>query len=272
MNLYTKEQATSIHTQTFAFIEVEESDHLLTITLNRARKKNALHPQMVNEIAYAFHYAHFEKNIWVVLVQAKGNVFCAGADLKAMLGLVEEHDSTIPLPKGDVLIAELFNKIYKPTIAKVTGDVYAGGFFFLAGSHIVVAQEDVQFGLPEVKRGLYPFQVMAALMKVMPARKVVDWCIRAYNLPLAEAKHYGLVSEIATAENIDAVVQKIVKELKQNSPTAIRHGLEAYDQIQPNALEHQYLYNMLMKTIQTKDGQEGLKAFREKRPPKWIGE
>lgn len=272
MNLYTKEQISSLHEENFAFLEVSEADHVLTITLDRADKKNALHPQMVNEIAYAFHYAHFMPNVWIVLIQAKGNIFCAGGDLKAMAGIITENDSTIPAPNEGVLIGELFNKIHKPTIAKITGDVYAGGFFFLAGSNIVVAQDNIKFGLPEVKRGLYPFQVMAALMKVMPARKVVDWCIRGYNLPVHEAERYGLVSEVTTTDKIDAVVMSIIDELKQNSPTAIRLGLASYDHIQPSAAEHQYLMNMLMKTIGSKDGQEGLRAFREKRKAVWTGE
>lgn len=272
MNLYTPEQVANLHQQTFAFLEVEEQDHVLTITLDRAHKKNALHPQMVNEIAYAFHYAHFEKNIWVVVLQAKGNVFCAGADLKAMMGIIEENDSTIPIPNVAVLIGELFNEIHKPTIAKVTGDVFAGGFFFLAGCNIVVAQENVKFGLPEVKRGLYPFQVMAALLKVMPAKKVVDWCIRGYNLLVEEAERYGLVSEVKKAVQMDEAVQSIVEELKQNSPSAIRLGLEAYNHIQPTSAEHKYLFEMLQKTIVTQDGQEGLMAFREKRKAIWKGE
>ena len=272
MNLYTKEQVANIHAQTFAYVEVVVADNVLTLTLDRANKKNALHPQMVNEIAYALQYAHFEKSIWMVVMQAKGNIFCAGADLKAMAGIIEPNNSTIPQPSGPILIGELFNKVYKPTIAKVTGDVYAGGFFFLAGCNIVVAQDNIKFGLPEVKRGIYPFQVMAALLKVMPARKVVDWCIRGYNLPVQEALRYGLVSEVTNAENMDAAIQKIVEELKQNSPSAIRYGLEAYDKIQPSAAEHQYLYDILQKTIKTKDGQEGLRAFREKRKANWTGE
>ena len=272
MNAYTKEQCFQIKDQHFAFLELEETDKVLTITLNRAAKKNALHPQMVNEIAYAMHYAHFQKDIWVIVVQAKGNVFCAGADLKAMAGIIEENDSSIPPPKDDILIGELFNKVFKPTIAKVTGDVYAGGFFFLAGSNIVLAHEGLKFGLPEVKRGLYPFQVMAALLKVMPARKVIDWCIRGYNLPVQEAAQYGLVTQMSTVQSIDDDTQNIIEELKQNSPRAISLGLEAFDKIQPAAAEHQYLYEMLMRAIATKDGQEGLRAFREKRPANWTGE
>ncbi len=272
MNHYTKAQTANIHNETFAFIEVNEKDHVLTITLDREKKKNALHPQMVNELAFAMQYAHHEARVWVVLIQAKGNVFCAGADLKAFMGILGEYDSSIPMPNGEVLVGELFNKIHKPTLAKITGDVYAGGFFFLAGSHIVVAQEDVKFGLPEVKRGLYPFQVMAALLRVMPARKVIDWCIRGYNLPVHEAEKYGLVSHVTSAEDIDNQVNNIIEELKQNSPSAVRMGLEAYDHIQPDAATHKYLMEMLQKTVSSKDGQEGLLAFREKRPAVWTGE
>ena len=271
MNIYTQDQVASIHNETFAYLIVEESDHVLTLTLNRELKKNALHPQMVNEIAFAFQYAHLTKTIWMIVVQAKGNVFCAGADLKAMAGIIEENNSSIPQPKGDILIGELFNQVHKPTIAKVTGDVYAGGFFFLAGSTIVLALDAIKFGLPEVKRGLYPFQVMQALLQVMPARKVIDWCIRGYNLPVEEAERFGLVTEVCTAENIDNRVTAITNELKKNSPSAIKYGLEAYQKIQPSAAEHKYLFDMLQKTITSADGIEGLKAFREKREAVWGG-
>ena len=272
MNLYSREQISSFQDQIFAFLEIKETDHTLFITLDRAAKKNALHPQMVNELAYAMQYAHYRKDVWALVISAKGNVFCAGADLKAMAGIIEPHHSTVPAPENEVLIGELFNKVYKPTIAKVTGDVYAGGFFFLAGCNIVVASDKVKFGLPEVKRGLYPFQVMSALLKVMPARKVVDWCIRGYNLPVEEALRFGLVSSVSRPDEIDSEVDAILRDLRQNSPSAIRLGLEAYDQIRPAAAQHQYLYEMLQKTIATKDGQEGLRAFREKRLPEWTGE
>lgn len=272
MNLYTIDQTREIHQHTFNFIGVEFAQHVLTITLNRAEKKNALHPQMVNEIAFAMQFAHFEKDVWVIVFQAKGNVFCAGADLKAFSGNTERHDSTIPAPAREVVIGELFAKVYTPTIAKVTGDVYAGGFFFLAGCNFVVAQDDITLGLPEVKRGLFPFQVMAALMRVMPPRKVMDWCIRGYNLPVTEAAEYGLVTRVATADEIDRITEEIIAELLNGSPTAIRNGLEAYDHIRPSSEEHQYLLNLLKQTLITKDGQEGLRAFREKRRPKWTGE
>jgi enoyl-CoA hydratase/carnithine racemase len=272
MNLFTEAQLNDFEQQHFAFLEVAVEDHVLFIILNREKRKNALHPQMVNEIAYAMNYAHRQKEVWMLVFQAKGNVFCAGADLKAMAGIVEPHESTIPKPQGEVLIGELFNQVHKPTLAKVTGDVYAGGFFFLAGCNIVLAQRGIRLALPEVKRGLFPFQVMAALLRVMPARKVLDWCIRGYDLAVEAGERFGLVTEVCEANELEERLAAILQELKQNSPTAIRMGLEAYAQIQPSAAEHKYLFDMLMKTIATKDGQEGLKAFREKRQPQWRGE
>jgi len=271
MILFKEFDQSTFHEQRFHFLLIAEADHVLTITLNRPRKKNALHPQMVNEIAYAFQYAHGNSDVWMLVIAAEGDVFCAGADLKAMAGMGEAHESSITMPEGAILMGELFRKVNKPVIAKVTGDVYAGGFLFLAGSHIVVAQDHVKFGLPEVKRGLYPMQVMASLLQVMPTRKVIDWCIRGYNLPVAEALRYGLVTEVVAADEMEAAIQRIVAELKQNSPTAIRNGLMAFDHIRPSGDEHEYLLEMLMQTISSKDGQEGLKAFREKRQPIWTG-
>jgi len=272
MQLFKNINSTEIHQQTFDFLLVKEADHVLTITLNRERKKNALHPQMANEIAYAMQYAHSNKDIWIVVIEAKGNVFCAGADLKAMAGFPEPHNSTVPEPEGEILMGELFNKVYKPTIAKITGDVYAGGFFFLAGASIVISQDNVKFGLPEVKRGLYPFQVMAALFQVMPERKVVDWCIRGYNLPVSEAEKYGLVTQVVKPDEVNQTVENIIQELKQNSPTAIRNGLRAYDKMLPKGETHKFLHDMLMETAKSIDGVEGLTAFREKRLPVWTGE
>jgi len=272
MNLYTKEQVDNIANEQFAYIIVSIKEHVLELTLNRAEKKNALHPQMVNEIAFAMHYAHFTKSIWLVVVSANGNVFCAGADLKALAGIIEENNSSIPKPIGAIMIGELFNKIHKPTIAKVSGNVFAGGFLILAGCNIVVAKNNIRLALPEVKRGLYPFQVMAALLKVMPDRKVIDWSIRGYDLPLKDALHYGLITELVNAEDIDSATTSIINIILENSPLAISKGLEAYHHIRPSVDEHSYLFQLFQQTILSKDGQEGLLAFREKRKPVWQGE
>lgn len=271
MKLYSKEQVASIFDENFAFIKVRLEDNVFTLRLNRASKKNALHPQMVIEIAYAMNYAHHEKRVWIVVIEAEGTVFCAGGDLKAMRGNAAEHDSSIPAPTGELLIGEIFNKVHKPVICKVEGNVYAGGFLFLAGSTYVVALDHLKFGLPEVKRGIFPFQVMASMLRVMPARKVLDWCIRGYSISVEQAQDWGLVTHITDEDNLEEMVEDLIAELKENSPSAIQLGMEAFDHILASESEHAYLLEMLMKTIMSKDGQEGLLAFREKRPPVWEG-
>jgi enoyl-CoA hydratase/carnithine racemase len=96
MDLYSKDQLTNALSETYAFLEVQQSGQVLTIRLNRAEKKNALHPHMVNELAFAMSYAKHEKSVWAVVLEAKGDVFCAGADLKAFMGGDTNFTSTIP--------------------------------------------------------------------------------------------------------------------------------------------------------------------------------
>lgn len=258
--------------QTYAFIKVKKVDHVMTLTLDRPEKKNAIHPHMVQEIAFALQFAKQSNDIRVIIMDAMGDVFCAGADLKAFMGMVGEFDSSIPQASAEVLLGELFNKVHKPIITKVEGAVKAGGFFFLAGATYVVSNKGITLGLPEVKRGLFPFQVMASLLEIMPKRIVLDWCIRGYDMDVEDAKIFGLITHITTPQTIDQIVQNLIEEITANSPTAIRLGLEALDTINQQASRHKYLMEMLQKTVSSKDGQEGLLAFRQKREPVWTGE
>ena len=272
MNFYNKEDVENIESYKFDFIELDENDHVFTITLNRPEKKNALHPQMMNEIAFAMHYAHFNNSIWAVVFKANGDVFCAGGDLKAMMGDIAPHQSTVPIPEKEVLMGDLFNSINKPTISVVEKNVYAGGFLILAGCLYVIANENLRFSLPEVKRGLFPMQVMASLIQVMPPRQVLDWCVRGYSISAMQARERGLVTHLSNQDDIENDLSNLVREIFENSPTAIRLGLEAFSHITVKPNQHQYLLDMLNETIKSNDAKEGFKAFKEKRKPNWTGE
>ncbi|MDB3937981.1 enoyl-CoA hydratase-related protein, partial [Flavobacteriaceae bacterium] len=128
-----------------------------------------------------------------------------------------------------------------------------------------------QFHLPEVKRGLFPMQVMASLINIMPKRKVLDWCVRGYSITAKEAHSLGLLSHICSEDKIESVTNKLVEEIKENSPKAISLGLEAYDNLYNTNNEHEYLSEMLNKMQQNDDAKEGLSAFKEKRKPNWTG-
>jgi enoyl-CoA hydratase/carnithine racemase len=269
---YSKSQTENALNETYHYVGVALHDHCLTLTLNRPSKKNAMCPQMFNEIAFVLCYAHHCNDVWVVLIDSTGDVYCAGADLKAMQGDVEPHQSSIAAPNGEVLLGSIFEQVHKPKIAKVQGSVYAGGFFFLAGCHYVIAEPAITLGLPEVKRGLFPFQVMAALLQVLPQRKVLDWCMMGYNLSVEQALEWGLVTQIAPKTEIDNITNELIESLKQNAPSAIKLGLQAYQQLSNNSNDRQLmLKNMLNETIKTADAKEGFEAFKDKRKPVWTG-
>ncbi|MCI4671688.1 MAG: enoyl-CoA hydratase-related protein [Bacteroidia bacterium] len=272
MNYYPKELIEEFTSQKFAFLEIQVQDRVCHITLDRAEKKNAIHPQMVNELAFVFQYVMENKEIWMILLGAKGDVFCSGADLKAFMGMGGSHDSSIPKPENEILIGPLFQGMHKPIITKLAGNVFAGGMFFLTGAHIVLAADHVTLGLPEVKRGLYPFQVMAELQRVMPKRKVLEWCIRGYSLPVQEATELGLITACYPAGQLDDEVAKVIEEMKGNSPTAIQLGIKAFQKLNAQDSDHVYLRSMLAKAVSSADGQEGLRAFKEKRKAVWKGE
>ncbi len=273
--LYTQEQIANFSEQSFAYLIVEEKENVLTITLNRPDKRNAFHMPLANELAYALAYAHYNNAIWCVVLKANGPTFCAGADLKAFAGDdTTEKPSTIPMPKDMVKLGDEFNGLHKPCIAQVHGDVYAGGFLMIGGATHVIAVEGAKFGLPEVKRGIWPFQVMATLEPLMSARQLLDLCIRAKTLSAQEAKEIGLVSEVVNAENLETRVSELVEDIKEQSPTAVRLGLKAFQEMKSKAAEdkHKYLHAMLMQCLQSKDAAEGLAAFKEKRKANWIGQ
>ena len=272
--LYTQEQISNFSQQNFAYLIVEEKDNVLTITLNRPEKRNAFHIPLANELAYALSYAHYNNAIWCVVLKANGPTFCAGADLKAFAGdTSSEKPSTIPMPKDLVKLGEEFNGLHKPCIAQVHADVYAGGFLMIGGCTHVIAVESAKFGLPEVKRGIFPFQVMATLEPLMSARQLLDLCIRAKTLSAQEAKEIGIVTDIVREEDLEDTVQKLIEDIKEQSPTAIRLGLKAFQEMKSKAAEdkHKYLHAMLMQCLQSKDAAEGLLAFKEKRKANWTG-
>ena len=271
--LYTADQTAQLPAGGFRYLLVSLDDHVLTITLNRPEKKNALHPPMLSELAFALAYAQHRPAVWLVVLAAAGNTFCAGMDLKALSAGVggEPERASVPEPSGPVRLGELMAGLHKPSVAQVQGPVYAGGFLLVGGSTYVVASESATFSLPEVKRGLFPFQVLAILLDIMPARTALDLCLRARTLTAAEAMAVGLVTDVVPINELFPAVSRLTDELKQFSPTAMQFGLRAFRQLKdlPSNEQQAYLYEQFQQLQQTPDAKEGMLAFVEKRKPAW---
>src|SRR5579862_3941229 len=212
--LFTSDQLAAFKNQKFAHLLIEEKNHLLTITLNRPEKKNAMNPVLFRELAYALIYAQQNYEIWAVVIAANGDAFCSGADLKSFAGEGDgPSSSTVPDPEKEIVLGDIFSVLHKPCIAKVHGSVYAGGFLIICGCTHVISVPEASYSLPEVKRGLYPFQVMQSMLQIMPPRMVLDYCIRAKSLNATEAEKIGLVTKVVPKEKLDEEVQTLVEEI-----------------------------------------------------------
>ena len=256
----------------FQLIKTKQEGHLFTITLNRPEKRNAFTPTMLQEIAFALAYAHFQDGIWCVLLEAEGTVFCAGMDLNVFQNpALDVKNETLPKSLKEITIGDVFKYLEKPCIAKVEGNVLAGGFLFIGSCTFVVATEDAQFGLPEVKRGIFPMQVMATLLKIMPQRKVMEMCILGKNYTAQQSFDLGLVTQISTKESIKNDVKTLIDSILENSPFAIKKGLEALNKLQnlSESEQHPYLIKVLQEIRNSPDAKEGILAFKEKRKPVW---
>jgi enoyl-CoA hydratase/carnithine racemase len=256
----------------FQFIELEIEGHNFIITLNRPEKRNAFTPTMITEIGYALSCAEADRHIWCILIRAKGPVFCAGMDLLVFQDPeLDTKNHSLPEPNKVVNLGDAFRLLTKPSVAQVEGAVYAGGFLITCGCTFVVATEDAEFSLPEVKRGLFPMQVISSLLQHTSQLKALQFCILAESCKGAAAKEFGLVSHVCTREKIEQEVDGILEKIISHSPFAISKGMQTLRALGgiPEYARFGFLASQLEEIKKSEDAQEGITAFKEKRTPSW---
>jgi len=257
----------------FQAVQVASANHVLSVTLNRPARKNAINEVMANELIFALDVAAVDPEIRVVVLQAAGEVFCSGGDLSAMSGVREEVTSTVP-KRGELHDLSLrLRDVHKPVICKVQGPVLAGALMLVCNATHVIAADHVTFSAPEIKRGLWPHMVMAGLFRVMPRRAALDFIMRGYKLDAGEAVRLGLANRAVPAADLDQTVAALATELAALAPATVRLGLEAFyaQEDLPFAEAIPFLMGKLAETIATEDAREGIMAFMQKRTPVWKG-
>jgi|TARA_B100000073_G_scaffold119649_1_gene96969 enoyl-CoA hydratase/carnithine racemase len=250
----------------FSATKINIKNKIMTITLDRPEKKNALNNVMMNEINYALAYAKQEKAIRVVIFAANGDVFCAGADLSRT-----DSDSNVPKLENSDDISLSLRHLYKPVICKIQGPVLAGALLIVANSTHAIAINEATFSAPEIHRGLWPFMVMAGLFRVMPKRAGLDFIMRGKPIDSKKAEEWGLINESVKKEEIDKKVDKLAMELASLAPETMKFGLEAYEKQDSKSFDEAlpYLKKQIAKCFEGEDAKEGISAFLEKRKPNW---
>tara|TARA_B100001057_G_scaffold468005_1_gene526749 strand:- start:23568 stop:24353 length:786 start_codon:yes stop_codon:yes gene_type:complete len=250
----------------FSATELEIENNIMRITLNRPEKKNALNNVMMNEINYALAYAKQEKTIRVVVFAAKGDIFCAGADLSRT-----KSESNVPKLDNADDISLSIRHLYKPVICKIQGPVLAGALLIVSNSTHAIAVNEATFSAPEIHRGLWPFMVMAGLFRIMPKRAGLDFIMRGKPIDSKKAQEWGLINEYVKKEELNQKVDKLADELASLAPETMQFGLEAYEKQDSKSFDEAlpYLKEQIIKCFEGKNAKEGITAFLEKRKPNW---
>jgi len=247
---------------------------LATITLNRPDKRNAISPQMIEDLLAALDQAE-NSAARVVLLTGNGKAFCAGMDLDA-LRAISSQSAEQNLDESRRM-ARMFRRIWsypQPMIAAVNGAAIAGGCGIATLCDFTLAVPEASFGYSEVRIGFIPAIVSVFLRRQVGEKIARDLLLTGRILGAEEAHRIGLVTEILPADRLLERAREIAETLIANSPESIRltKGLLrrcAEGEID-RELELAVVENAAIRA--TPDFREGLTAFLEKRKPKWSGQ
>ncbi len=260
----------------YEFIEVSTSGHVTTVTINRPRVMNALHPHAVREMDDAFNAFHKDTEQWVAILTGTGEkAFCAGNDLKfqAEHGSKRVRELRRGLTGGFGGLTRRVN-CFKPIIAAVNGFALGGGFELVLACDIIVAAEHASFGLPEPRVGL-----MAAaggvhrLPRYIPYHAAMAVILAGKRLSAAEAHALGLVNEVVAGDALMEAARRWAGEILKGAPLSVRASKEATLIGMGMPLERALdaVFPLAGEMYESEDLVEGPRAFAEKRPPRWMG-
>jgi methylglutaconyl-CoA hydratase len=256
----------------YATLETRIENGILTITMNRPEKRNALNPAMIEDLTHAFIAAANDPACGVILLTGAGLAFCAGLDLEHLETL---HTKTPEEHRRDSeSISHMLRTVYdtpRPTIAAVNGSAIAGGMGLATICDFTLAVPEAKFGYTEVKIGFIPAIVSAYLRNQIGDKRARDLLLTGRLVRAPEALDLGLVTRIVPAHDLMAEANSLAACLLRNSPAAMQatkrlmneHGRRDLDRQLASAIAA----NAEART--TADFKEGVRSFLEKRAPEW---
>ncbi len=245
-----------------------------TITLSRPDVRNAFNDEVIAELKTAFTEAGQAADVRCVVLAAEGPAFCAGADLNWMRRMADYTRDENLADAGQ--LAAMLRAIYecpKPTIARVQGDVFAGGVGLVAACDVAVSVDTATYCLSEVKLGLIPATISPYVIRAMGARASHRYFLTAERFSAAEAHRIGLVHEVVAADALDAKVAELSSALVSASPNAVRACKRLVQDVAEREIDDALVAHTVsgIADIRSSDeGKEGVQSFLQKRKPSWL--
>jgi methylglutaconyl-CoA hydratase len=257
------------------FLQVERRGGAAWLWLNRPESRNALNAEIQDFLLKALKDLETEKQIRVLVLAGRGAAFCAGGDLQRM-----EQASKMTRAKSKTEASRFAGLLYrmhtypKPLIARVHGAAFAGGMGLVAACDLVVASEEAEFCLPEVRIGLVPAMISPYLVRAMGEQQARRYMLTGERLAAKEAHRIGFVHACVPAAELDARVEKFAAQLAQAGPQALARSKKllarvAQAPIGPALSAHTAA--VLADARAGDEAREGIRAFLEKRKPRWQG-
>jgi enoyl-CoA hydratase/carnithine racemase len=248
---------------------LEQRGSVLWLTINRAEKRNAVNHSTLADMAKAIDDAQNQRDLRALVITGMGTqAFCAGADLATAQAFTTDYSE----PHGHLArVLRSARASHLPLIARVNGACMAGGMGLLSMCDLAVSSSHAVFGLPEVKIGVFPAQVLSVLQHLIPRRKLAEMCLTGEPLTAAQALEIDLVNYVD--DDVDVRLQWLLDRLLDKSPAAIRRGLYTMKKIDAMSFEESMAFteSQIALFTLTEDAKEGQLAFKEKRKPSWPG-
>lgn len=254
-------------------IKTEYSDRVARVTLNRPEVRNAFNDVMISEMTDAFKNINNKDGLRVVVLTGQGQVFCAGADIHWMKSVINyTYEENL---RDSQNLADMFHLMFNcplPTIARVNGAVIGGGTGMVAVCDIVIASEKAVFSLSEVKLGLVPACISPYVIRRMGDKNCREYFLTGERLTAKKALAAGLVNQVVPDNELDKAVDERVKQLLSSGPEALAWCKQLLLNVPKMSGEEvvKYTAKVITKLRMSDEGQEGMKAFFEKRKPKWC--
>ena len=251
---------------------IEKRGAVQWIIINREERRNAMNDVVCERIMEGLAAATNDPDIRAVVLTGAGDkAFCAGADLSAGSGSFKYDYSKVGVPFVQLMKAA--RNLTLPLIARVNGHAMAGGMGMLGMCDMAIAVDNARFGMPEVKVGVFPMQIMAVLQRLIPNRKLYEMALTGEPVTAAEALDLGLVNYVVPAAELDTKLTWLLNRLLDKSPTAIRRGKYAMRQTEDLSFDNAavFMEAQIGVLALTEDAAEGRAAFIEKRTPNWPG-
>jgi methylglutaconyl-CoA hydratase len=254
-------------------LQINTASGLTTVTLNRPDVRNAFNDDVIAELTEAFSRLGQQADVRCIVLAASGPAFCAGADLNWMRRMADYSHAENAADAAQ--LAEMLRVIHtcpKPTVARIQGDVYAGGMGLVAVCDVAVAVETAHFCLSEVKLGLIPATISPYVIRAMGERAAQRYFLTAERFDAPEALRIGFVHEVVAPEALDATVTRITSALLAASPHAVASCKRLVRDVAGQEISRDLVAMTVAAIADSRasaHGREGVQAFLQKRPPDW---